>query len=71
MQWRQETVASAEGQTQGPYSLLCYGGLYIPLCDPNTPRPDVQIQPSALQSFLGYALENRANERECDAEGID
>lgn len=71
-QGQEETVASTEGQTQRPRASLRYGGLYIPLRDPHTPpRPHDHIQPWALLSFLGYALENRADEGEYDAEGRD
>lgn len=69
IQGQEETVASTEGQTPRPYAALSYGGLYIPLCGPHTPDPMSKSKLRPLQSFLGYALENRADEREYDAEG--
>lgn len=64
-----ETVASTEGQAQRPHAWSSYGGLYIPICDPNTPQTPHPNPPLTLHSFLGDALENRADEREY--EGID
>lgn len=49
------SVASTEGQTWRPHILLRNGGCIYPFVT----RPQIQIQPSPLLSFLGNALENR------------
>lgn len=49
------SVASTEGRTWRPHILLRNGGCIYPFVT----RPQIQIQPSPLLSFLGNALENR------------
>lgn len=51
--------------------IIWWGAVYTPLWPKHTPDPTSKSNLLSSRSFLGYALENRGDEREYGAEGID